>query len=130
MPFSLGFSALASVVVCLYTPQDSDEVLFDFYKNVRPWGFWGPVHDKLLAKYPNMKKNMNLGRDWLNIAIGIVWQLMLMVVPTCLVIRNYQMLWMSLGVLAVTSVVMKFTWYDTLGENNLYITDTEEVAAE
>jgi len=130
LPFSLGVSALASIIVCLNTPQDDDEVLGDFYRNVRPWGFWKPVHQRLLTKYPNLKQNTNLGRDWFNIAVGIVWQLMLMVVPTCLVIRNYRMLWISLGVLAVTSVIMKFTWYDKLGSDDMYLTDAEQVAAD
>ena len=39
---------------------------------------------------------------------------MLMVAPICLVIKNYTALTWSLVVLAVTSVIMKFTWYDKL----------------
>jgi len=40
-----------------------------------------------------------------------------MVAPFCLVVRKWDTFWLSLGVLAVTSVIMKFTWYDRLASN-------------
>jgi hypothetical protein len=111
------------VVVCLLTPPESDEVLESFYRSVRPWGWWGPVHRKLLQKHPHLQRNRNVGWDAFNVAIGIVWQLMLMVVPICLVIGQHTTLWISLGILTVTSVVMKFTWYDRLGPGEMYVTE-------
>ena len=108
------FSALASVAVCLITPPDDDEVLKKFYYNVRPWGFWQPVLAKVQADHPEVRANGNFRMDVFNVAIGIVWQLMLMVVPVCLVIRRWDMFLLSSAVLAATSVVMKLTWWDRL----------------
>jgi len=125
LPFSLLVSTLASVIVCLLTKPENDDVLESFYRTVRPWGYWRPVYQKLLKKNPNLRANTNFARDALNVAIGIVWQLMLMVVPICIVIRNKPLLWISLAVLAVTSVIMKFTWYDTLGPGDMTLTDDE-----
>ncbi|MBN2269618.1 MAG: Na+:solute symporter [Sedimentisphaerales bacterium] len=125
LPFALGISTIASVVVCLRTPAESKEVLEGFYRSVRPWGFWGPVYRRLLEKYPNLKANKNFGRDAFNVAIGIVWQLTLNVIPICLVIRQFRTMWISIGVLAVTSVIMKFTWYDTLGPGAMYMSEDE-----
>jgi len=105
---------VASVIVCLLTPPDDKEVLKSFYTTVRPWGFWNPVLVDARQSDPSVMPNRNFGRDMFNVAIGIVWQLSLMVAPMCLIIRQWHTFaWMCV-VLAVTSVIMKFSWYDTL----------------
>ena len=123
LPFSLLASTLASIIVCLRTPPEKDEVLESFYRNVRPWGFWKPVHEKLISKNPNLQKNANFRRDAFNVGIGIIWQLTLMVIPICIVIRKYDTLIISIVVLVVTSIIMKFTWYDKLGPGDMYVAD-------
>ena len=90
------------------------EILTTFYRNVRPWGFWGPVLEALRKDDPGAQPNRNFLLDMFNVANGIVWQFSLMVAPFCLVVRKWDTFWISLGVLVVTSAVMKFTWYDRL----------------
>lgn len=107
-------SAAASIAVCLATPPDDERVLKKFYHDIRPWGFWRPIYEKLAAEDPTIEPNSSFGMDVVNIAIGIVWQLMLMVVPVCLVVRRWDALAVATTVLIVTSVVMKFTWWDRL----------------
>jgi Na+/proline symporter len=124
-PFIILFSAAASVVVCLLTPPEKDEVLESFYRTVRPWGFWKPVHQSLLAKHPNLKANTDLPRDAFNVVIGIIWQLTLNIIPICLIIGQYRTMCLSIIVLIVTSVIMKFTWYDTLGPGDMTLNDDE-----
>jgi Na+/proline symporter len=118
-PLILIFSAVASVIVCLKTPPETDEILESFYSTVRPWGFWKPVYNKLVQKHPNLEPNKNFGRDAFNVSIGIVWQLTLNIIPICIVIRQYKTMWISVVVLIVTSVIMKFTWYDKLGPGDM-----------
>jgi hypothetical protein len=107
--------------VCQLTPPEPSAVLERFYLSVRPWGWWAPVHDALRRKYPNLERNRNFRLDAFNIANGIVWQVTLMVIPICIVIREYTTLWVSCAVCAVTSIVMKFTWYDRLGPGDMYL---------
>jgi hypothetical protein len=108
-------SLLASIIVCLLTRPESDEVLDQFYRDVQPWGFWGPVARRVRQTDSQMQPNREFGWDALNVAIGIIWQLQLMVVPAALVVREWPTFWVSLAILIVTSVIMKFTWYDRLG---------------
>jgi SSS family solute:Na+ symporter len=122
-PFIIVVSALASIIVCLKTPPEKDEVLESFYRTVRPWGFWKPVYQNLLEKYPNLKANTNFRRDAFNVAIGIIWQLTLNIIPICLIIGQYRTMWISIVVLAVTSVIMKFAWYDKLGPGDMYMSE-------
>ncbi len=105
---------LASIVACLLTPPDDRAVLKRFYRDVRPWGFWGPILEELRKDDPAAQPNRNFALDMVNVAIGIAWQLSLMVAPFCLVVRQWRTMWISVIVLVVTSVVMKFTWYDRL----------------
>ena len=105
---------LASVIACMLTPPDDPEVLKAFYRNVRPWGFWKPILEDLRKDDPQAEPNRNFALDMFNVANGIIWQLSLMTAPFCLVVRKWDMFWVSLGVLAITSVIMKFTWYDRL----------------
>ena len=107
-------SVIACIAVCLLTPPDDREVLKRFYRDVRPWGFWKPIYEDLHREDPAIEPNRNARIDAFNVANGIVWQLMLMVAPICLVVRQWTVLAISVVVLTITSIVMKFTWYDHL----------------
>jgi solute:Na+ symporter, SSS family len=113
-PLLLVASGLASVVVSLLTRPDSDEVLKSFCRRVQPWGFWGPIQRKLAAEDPTYEPNRTFTRDMVNCAVGIVWQIALSVTPMFLVIREMTGFWISLLVVAITTTILKFNWYDKL----------------
>jgi SSS family solute:Na+ symporter len=113
-PMILGISAIVSIVISLVTEPDDEEVLKKFYKQVRPWGFWRPIRDKVMQEDPSFRPNKNFSRDMINIAVGIVWQLTLVLIPTYLLIRNYRNMWLSVSVLVATSIFLKKSWYDKL----------------
>lgn len=122
----LAISFAASIIVCLATKPESDTVLKSFYRNVRPWGFWGPIYDKCRAEEPGFEKNRDFQRDMFNLAIGLVWQTSLVTSPIYLVIQHWQQMLISLAVCAVTSLILKFTWYDYLGPGEMYLTEPSE----
>jgi len=125
-PIVVGISLIGCLLGTLLTKQESDEVLMDFYTRVRPWGFWGPVLKKVLAVDPTFKRNMDFGRDMFNIAIGIVWQISLVALPLYIVIREWDRVAMAAGSILVTSLILKFTWYDHLNEREV---ETNKAAA-
>jgi solute:Na+ symporter, SSS family len=126
----LAVSTAASVVVCLLTRPEADSVLMSFYRNVRPWGFWNPVFEKCRAEDPGFRKNEDFARDVFNLAIGLVWQTSLVTAPIYLVIQHWTELGVSLAVCAVTSAVLKFSWYDHLGPGEMYLVDPAPSSAE
>lgn len=113
-PIILIMATIGSFLGCLLTKPVDDETLINFYKNVRPWGWWGPVYKKAKAIYPNITKNKDLPRDSFNILIGIIWQTTLVVAPIYLVIRHYNGLFITLGLFVVTSIILKFNWLDKI----------------
>jgi SSS family solute:Na+ symporter len=121
----LAISFLASMIVCLSTKPEDDKVLMSFYRGVRPWGFWGPIYEKCRADDPGFQKNQDFWRDWFNIVVGLVWQTGLVTAPIYLVLQHWTEMWISVAVIAVTSSILKFSWYDYLGPGEMYLTSPD-----
>lgn len=113
-PAILVFSVIGCIAGSLLTPPDDEEVLKSFYLKVRPWGFWKPIHEKVVREYPGLEANRDFGRDMFNVAVGIVWQTALTTTGIFLVIEETTYLLLSIGVVLVSSVILKRTWYDRL----------------
>ncbi|MCD4769060.1 MAG: Na+:solute symporter, partial [Bacteroidales bacterium] len=113
----LPVSTAGSLLGCLLTRPDDMNVLKSFYMNVRPWGFWEPVNREVLKDNPDFQKNRAFKRDLVNSLVGIIWQMMLIVAPVYLVIRNFKGLIISVILIVVTSIFLKFNWYNKLEED-------------
>jgi SSS family solute:Na+ symporter len=113
-PIIFLISIIGCVVGTLLTKPESDEVLMKFYHNVRPWGFWKPVYERVVKIDPQFVANKNFKRDMSNILVGIAWQITLMAAPVFLVLREFPSLVICIAVLVLTSVVLKFNWWDKL----------------
>lgn len=107
-------SMAASIAGSLAYPPDDMAVLVSFYKKVRPWGFWKPVHAQLLEVEPTAQPNTDFGRDMFNVAVGIVWQTALTAAPIFLVIQEFSKFGIAVAVIAGTSWILKYNWYDKL----------------
>jgi hypothetical protein len=110
---------VASVVVCLLTPPEPAGLLRDFYRSVRPWGWWRPVRDT--GDVPRLERNRDFGWDVFNVVVGMIWQIGMVSFPIYMVLQQYGRMWLSLAVFVGTSVVLKFTWYDRLGTGDMYL---------
>ncbi|NRB51770.1 MAG: Na+:solute symporter [Saprospiraceae bacterium] len=113
-PIILGISFLGCILGTLLTPPGEDEVLKNFYRNTKPWGFWKPVIAKIQADDPSFVPNQDFGRDCFNVVVGIVWQMCLVIMPIYLLIRETGALLLSFGLFAVTTYLLKIYWYDKL----------------
>ena len=116
-PLILLISSVGCVAGSLLTEPDNEEVLKEFYSSVRPWGFWEPIYQKVLAENPAFKKNRNFKRDMMNCSVGIAWQMSMVVMPIYLVIREFISMSIAFVVFAATTVFLKFYWYDRLEED-------------
>lgn len=111
-PFIFIVSLLGSFLGTLLTPATSMETLKEFYKNVRPWGFWGPVYKALHKDDNTVNKNTDFVSDMLNCVVGVVWQSSMILLPIYFLIRDYTKMWLVLLVFIMTTVILKFTWLD------------------
>ena len=109
---------LISVVGCLvgtYTaPPTSWDTLERFYTTVKPWGWWGPVYERVIAKDASFQANKNFKLDMFNVVLGVIAQCCLTILPM------YVVLWMELPLLITVSIllaivlILKKTWWDKL----------------
>jgi hypothetical protein len=113
-PFILLLSFVGCIVGTLLTKPVDERVLKNFYRNVRPWGFWKPVHAKVVAEDPSIRLNTDAGRDLLNCLVGIPWQLTLITIPLYVIFRDVRGTVISLVVLISASIFLKKFWYDRL----------------
>lgn len=113
-PIILLISIVGCILGTLLTKPESDETLKKFYKTVRPWGFWKPVHKLVLAEDPTFEANKDFGRDMFNVVIGICWQSALVAFPIFLILREWTPFLVAIGIVVVTSVILKFNWWNKL----------------
>ncbi len=115
-PILLIVSLIGSIIGTYAAPPTEEAVLKDFYKNVRPWGFWKPVYDKLVAEDSNFKKNKDFGMDMFNVFIGIIAQTALVILPMYIIFRQSTPIYVSIAVLVVCIFLLKKFWWNKLEE--------------
>jgi len=113
-PLLLISSLIGCFAGTFLKPPTDEKVLDEFYKNVRPWGFWKPVRERVIASTPLFNPNTNFKIDMLNIFVGIIWQTAIIVMPVFLVLRMWIDFGVALAIVAVTSIILKFYWWDKL----------------
>ncbi|MDH3369352.1 MAG: Na+:solute symporter [Gemmatimonadota bacterium] len=116
-PIILALSVIGCIAGSVLTPPDDEDVLKNFYRMVRPWGFWKPIHEKVLREHPDLERNRDFRRDMVNVVVGIIWQTALTATGIFLVIEEWTVLLACVGVTAVTSIVLKFNWYDRMEDH-------------
>lgn len=113
-PLLLLTSTIACVAASLLSAPEDPRILKSFYRSVRPWGLWGPVHRQVVSEDPEFRRNENFRRDMFNVAVGIVAQTCLVAAPIFLVVRESMSLVTTLVVFGLSALVLKKTWYDRL----------------
>jgi Na+/proline symporter len=113
-PLMLLIAVVGCIIGTYSAPPVDEDVLKKFYKNVRPWGFWKPIHDKVVAEDPDFRKNTNFKRDMFNVVIGIIWQTALVIFPIYIVLLEGVPTIISVGIAIISTLILKKTWWDKL----------------
>jgi solute:Na+ symporter, SSS family len=117
-PVIFLISLAGCLVGTLTTAPEDEATLLEFYKRVNPWGFWGKIRSKAMLQDPSFVPNRNFARDSVNVMVGIVWQICLVLFPIYLVLRNGPAITAVGTVLVLTTVFIKYNWYDRLLESS------------
>lgn len=116
-PVILAVSVAGCLIGTLATPPDDPDVVDRFYLKVRPWGFWGPVLERLRERHPDLQGNGGFARDMVNVAMGIVWQTALTATGVFIVTRQIPALAVSAAVAIASMAFLKVSWYDRLEDH-------------
>ncbi|MES1216424.1 MAG: sodium:solute symporter family protein, partial [Bacteroidota bacterium] len=86
--------SIAGCLIGTYSAPPADEaILTQFYKTVKPWGFWKPIKGKVMAEDSSFMPNKSFKLDMVNVVIGIIAQCCLTILPM------YVVLWLKLPLL-------------------------------
>ncbi|MCC6127168.1 MAG: hypothetical protein IT426_19575 [Pirellulales bacterium] len=122
--FSVGM--VASVAAALLTPPTEMDKLVDFYRRIRPPGFWGPVKKVALAENPNMPFD-SFGRD-LACLFLIMFGLHNLYSGSC---HACTKVWSSFAMnvvnVALSAYVLYFLWYKNLPDKEEGAAPTQEM---
>ena len=113
-PIILLFSVIGCLVGTYTTEPTDEETLKNFYYKTRPWGFWKPIKEKVIAEHPDFKENKNFVKDMVNVAAGIVWQTALVAGPIYLVVKDFVGLGLAIMCIVVGTIILKKNWYNKL----------------
>ena len=107
--------SMAGCIMGTYSSPPTDEpTLKSFYKTVRPWGFWKPIHQLVVADDPTFVGNKRFKLDMFNVVLGIIAQLCLTILPMYLILSMHLPLFITLVILAVIIFILKRTWWNKL----------------
>ena len=57
IPVLIVLSLAGCLLGTFLTEPEDDAILKHFYKTTRPWGFWGPIRDQVIAEDPSFQPN-------------------------------------------------------------------------
>lgn len=107
--------SIAGCLIGTFTAPPTDkEILKTFYKTVRPWGFWKPVHKEVMVDDPSFVPNTRFKLDMFNVALGIIAQCCLTVLPMYVVLWLKLPLLVTVLLLTVIVLILKRTWWNKL----------------
>jgi Na+/proline symporter len=111
--FVIAVSTLGTILgAALGKPTDMD-TLVTFYKQIRPFGFWGPVRKLCEAGLVQEIRKENK-RDLLLLLPACVWQVALFWFMTAIVVKKWDAVLASLGTVVILSLVLYKYWYKNL----------------
>jgi len=113
-PLLLLLSIIGCVAGTYLGPATSEEVLKKFYTQVRPWGFWKPIVQKVKAENNAFVPNQNFKRDMLNVTLGTIGQTALVALPIYIVLGNQIGTGITAIIILVVGIIMKKLWWDKL----------------
>ncbi len=113
-PVFIIIQFVACVAGSYAAPPTNQETLIDFYKTVRPWGFWKPIKEAAQAQDPTIVQNKNFGINMANVAMGITGQILLTLLPMYFILSKWTGFAIVLVLMMVIVLIMKRTWWNRL----------------
>jgi len=108
------FVALTSLTGCLIgtyaTPKVDTDILENFYRVTRPFGFWGEIKKSIEVKSAEEVDRENK-RDIVSTFFAVPWMLLMCITPMLFMVRLWNGFFIALGVLTLLSIALYFSWF-------------------
>jgi len=107
-------SAAGAIAGTFLGKAPDTEVLVDFYRKIRPFGFWGPVKQHCDREFVRAIAKENR-RDLLLLGPARLWQMSLFAMMTAIVAKKWDLLLSTAIIVGALSVILYRFWYRNLG---------------
>lgn len=111
-----GATLIACVVITYLTDPTRREVLSTFYRETKPFGFWGPVRERIDALELEKVLAENR-RDIAGILLAVPWQLVLFLTTMMVVTKNWGTVAILSAILLALSIGLYFVWFRHLSSD-------------
>jgi SSS family solute:Na+ symporter len=114
-PMICALSLVGTLAATLLTRPTDQSLLVSFYRNVRPFGAWGPIRRQAgMTEAERKALSESVGLAIANTILGGIAILGAYLAPMYLVAHQHgpALAWLGTAIAAV--VVLYFTWYRTL----------------
>ena len=108
-------SLVGTLVATWLTKPTEQSVLESFYRNVRPFGWWGPVR-AAAGTQDAIWRGESMGLAVINSVLGMIAIFTAYVAPMYLVSHFHGRASICAGLSIAAIITLKFTWYDQLPE--------------
>jgi Na+/proline symporter len=104
---------IATIIGTFLTSPTEENVLDNFYRSTRPFGFWKPYKEKL---DPQLKEKMEREHknDLISVPFTLGWQISLFLLPMQLMVKTYKEFFITLTVFIICLSGMYWFWYRNL----------------
>jgi len=113
----LLISLITCVVVSLVTRPVDPEYIDEFYRRVRPFGWWRSVSARALASDKPCNAPLHVGLVAVNVIVGLLAMYTLYMCPVYFMGKWFIESTVCLGIFSACCVILYFTWYRTLPED-------------
>ncbi len=104
-------ASLIGLIAGTYLSAPTDEnVLFEFYKRTRPFGFWKPVRRKMDPQILAQIDKEN-HRDIISTFFAVPWQVILFLTGMAIVIKRWDEFAWLFALLVILSAGLYFNWF-------------------
>jgi hypothetical protein len=100
----------------LVTAPTARDVLVNFYRTTRPFGWWAPLRAEFQgpARAAIDRENRN---DLITLPFALLWLVTMLLLPMQLVIKSYGTFWCTLPLFLLALAGMYFFWWKPLMKN-------------
>ncbi len=108
--FASGISFITMIFGTILTNPTNEKVLYNFYRETRPFGFWGQVRKQIPERIID-KVNKENRRDIIATFIAVPWQLVLFMTLMMIPMKRWDVFGYLSIMLVGLSVGLYFFWY-------------------
>lgn len=107
------FAAVCSIIGTYLTAPTDKNVLENFYKITRPFGFWKPL-EHILSKDVKKRMRREHRNDLLSLPFVGTWLVTMFLMPMQLIIKQYKSFCISLSLFVISVIFIYIFWYKNL----------------